>query len=169
MTLGYTSSRQPASAARTGRTDPRIPDDTNASTAPVCAPVIRPVRKPRGFSVPFVITRIDSAAARIHSGRSTTRAGGTAPSVTRPVTSRTGGSAFAAALRQLVDRLAAGVVGGRRPRPGQPLADGGRESPVDGGTDGQIRRRASSRTRRSTAWWPGRPSRCDRWGRRRWR
>lgn len=55
---------------------------------------------------PLVITRIDSAAAPIHSGRSTMRAAGTSlsskplskPSVTSPVTSRTGGSAFAAAL-----------------------------------------------------------------------
>jgi hypothetical protein len=60
--------------------------------------VIRPVRNRSGFSVPFVITRIDSAAARTHSGRSTMRASGTTPLVTKPVTSRTGGSALAAEL-----------------------------------------------------------------------
>ena len=71
---------------------------TNASTAPVCAPVIRPLITPRGLSVPPVITRIDSAAALIQPGRSTIRASGTAPSVCRPVTSRTGGSAALAAV-----------------------------------------------------------------------
>ncbi|CKT43299.1 Uncharacterised protein [Mycobacterium tuberculosis] len=74
-----------------------MPEATNASTAPVCAPVIRPVRNPRGLALPCVIARIDSAAERIHAGRSTTRAGGTTPSAIRPVTSRTGGSAFSAA------------------------------------------------------------------------
>ena len=72
----------------------------NARTAPVCAPAIRPVTTLPGLSVPPVITRMESDAARIHSLRSTTRAGGTGASLPSPVTSRTGASeASAAAAR----------------------------------------------------------------------
>ena len=38
----------------------------NASTAPVWAPAIRPVTVLPGLSVPPVITRMESEAARIH-------------------------------------------------------------------------------------------------------
>ena len=47
---------------------------------------------------------------------------------------------FQGGAAQLVDDLAAGVVAGRRTWPGQALADGGGESPVDSGTDGQVSR-----------------------------
>ena len=70
----------------------------NASTAPVCAPATRPVTTLLGLSVPPVITRIESEAARIQPWRSTIRASGTAASVARPVTSRTGASAARAAM-----------------------------------------------------------------------
>ncbi len=69
----------------------------NASTAPVWAPVTRPVTMLLGLSVPPVITRIESEAARIHSPRSTMRASGTGASLPSRVTSRTGLSAARAA------------------------------------------------------------------------
>jgi hypothetical protein len=40
---------------------------------------------------------------------------------------------------QVVDHLVAGVVGGRRARTGQPLADRRRESPIDSAPHGQLR------------------------------
>ncbi len=71
-----------------------MPEDTNASTAPVCTPAMRPLMA-RGLaspSPPPVITRIDRDAAWIHSGRSTMRASGIPPPSVSPVTSRTGSS-----------------------------------------------------------------------------
>src|ERR1700751_1192982 len=140
MTLGYTSSKAPPSLeAANGSYWPRIPDATNASTAPVCAPVMRPETTPRGFLGPPVITPIASAAARIQPDRSTMRASGTAPLVCRPVTSSTGGSAALAAVAKLSITWRRVQSGDGGPGPGQPLADRRRESPVDSAPDGQLR------------------------------
>ena len=143
ITLGYTSSSSPPLSAN-GSYWPRMPDETNASTAPVWAPVTRPVMKfgLSSFSLPPVITRMDCVAALTHSERSMMRASDTAAPSLSPVTSRTGISARIAELAELFDRLPAGVVGGRRRGPDEFGADGGGESPVDGAADGHLACRA---------------------------
>jgi hypothetical protein len=76
-----------------------MPEEMNARTAPVWAPVTRPVMK-FGFSPlsPPVITLIDCDAALTHSERSMMRASEISPCSLSPVTSRTGISARVAEL-----------------------------------------------------------------------
>ena len=69
---------------------PRMPEEMNASTAPVCAPVTRPVRALAGVWVPPVITRIESEAARDPALAVDDARVGTGASAPIRVTSRTG-------------------------------------------------------------------------------
>ena len=108
----------------------RAGDPAGESPAPRC-----PARRFRPSSPASTRPPPESTRAGRRCGPS-----GIGPSVCRPVTSRTGGSAARDAAAQLVDRLAAGVVGGRWSGPGQPVADRGRESPVDRAADGQLGR-----------------------------
>ena len=139
ITLGYTSSSSPPSGPN-GSYWPRMPCDTNASTAPVCAPVMRPLMTP-GFAV---CRRRRSSRASTGwrrgstRGRSTIRASGIATALDEPgdLTHRHLGAS--GRLGQLFGRPACGCS--RWPRgPGRPASP-------------RPRRRTSSRprVRRST-------------------
>ena len=156
---------------------PRMPDDTNASTAPVWAPVMRPVMTPGLAPGP---RRRRSSPASTAMRRGSTRAGrrcarrASRRPRCRPVTSRTGhlGGAGGDSASSL-DRLAAGVVGGRRVRAGpawRPTVAANSQSTARPTRESRPGRRAHARQPHERSVAGERvDARCARSDRRRWR
>ena len=117
ITFGYTSRSSPPFDGRNGSYWPRMPCDTNASTAPVCAPVIRPLMKP------FLFADLSPAtghhAHRLRGGADPLRAVHDAGLGNRPALDEAGDlthrhlGVFRDDSASCSDDLPAGVIGGR--------------------------------------------------------